>query len=511
MNNRTAKTVFITPTEHGQIFFHPSLPRITEDIQNNRRLFDTADINFLDQSLPQRRLATRTELLTLAQDYCRSLSLATPTVRPEQPLIVTGHQCEFIHCGVLIKYMLLNHLAAATNGVALNLVVDSDLPKHTSLAIPCLGEQLQRCELSLSSVSPQVPMQYQPAPTADDISRFAAELNALALPDHLRPRAQHIIELLQQAAQQASDLAEMFMLLNRRLAEQLHLTWIDLPVSLMARSQSFATFAQSLLNDSRRVRQCYNQALADYRRANKIRNPAQPLPPLAELDETIRESPFWVLQPNCPRQPAYANDHGDIFAGPSPTSASTGMELRPRALTLTIFARLFLADTFLHGTGGARYDHIADRFIKNYYGIEPPAFAATSATMRLPLGDYLTGAQAREQLRHLAWRLRDLRYNPQRYIDNAALVAARCDAIAQSDRLRRDHADKHKRKVAFETIRQLNRKFHQTAPQLQDDLQHRQQAVLQNLQAGRIAHDREYYFALHDPDELKKLMNRIQT
>ena len=37
-----------------------------------------------------------------------------------------------------------------------------------------------------------------------------------------------------------------------------------------------------------------------------------------------------------------------------------GWELRPRALTLTIWARLLIADLFVHGIGGAKYDRISD-------------------------------------------------------------------------------------------------------------------------------------------------------
>ena len=35
-----------------------------------------------------------------------------------------------------------------------------------------------------------------------------------------------------------------------------------------------------------------------------------------------------------------------------------GIKLRSRALTTTMFVRLFLADAFLHGIGGAKYDEV---------------------------------------------------------------------------------------------------------------------------------------------------------
>ena len=58
----------------------------------------------------------------------------------EVPLIVTGHQCQFFHCGVLLKYLLLDRLAELTGGVALNIAVDSDLPKHSAFEVPVRDE-----------------------------------------------------------------------------------------------------------------------------------------------------------------------------------------------------------------------------------------------------------------------------------------------------------------------------------------------------------------------------------
>jgi hypothetical protein len=64
--------------------------------------------------------------------------------------------------------------------------------------------------------------------------------------------------------------------------------------------------------------------------------------------------------------------------------AGTSHRLSPRALTLTMFLRLFIADQFVHGIGGARYDQVLDKLISMHFGIEPPEFAVATATMLLP-------------------------------------------------------------------------------------------------------------------------------
>ena len=58
--------------------------------------------------------------------------------------------------------------------------------------------------------------------------------------------------------------------------------------------------------------------------------------------------------------------------------------LSPRALTLTTFIRLFIADNFVHGIGGGRYDQVSDQIIRDYFKVDPPAFSVTTATLFFP-------------------------------------------------------------------------------------------------------------------------------
>ena len=57
-----------------------------------------------------------------------------------------------------------------------------------------------------------------------------------------------------------------------------------------------------------------------------------------------------------------------------------GLKVRSRALTNTLYARLFLCDLFIHGIGGGKYDEVTDDMIRRYYGIEPPEYLVLSAT-----------------------------------------------------------------------------------------------------------------------------------
>ena len=61
--------------------------------------------------------------------------------RSDCPLIVTGHQPELFHPGVWIKNFAAASIAGASGGVGLNLIVDNDIPKSTSIVVPAVNRQ----------------------------------------------------------------------------------------------------------------------------------------------------------------------------------------------------------------------------------------------------------------------------------------------------------------------------------------------------------------------------------
>jgi len=60
-----------------------------------------------------------------------------------------------------------------------------------------------------------------------------------------------------------------------------------------------------------------------------------------------------------------------------------GLKIRPKALLLTLFNRLFISDLFIHGLGGAKYDLVTDEIIREFFKVEPPHFLVASCTLYL--------------------------------------------------------------------------------------------------------------------------------
>ncbi|MHC4346852.1 MAG: hypothetical protein ACYSUP_19485, partial [Planctomycetota bacterium] len=107
-----------------------------------------------------------------------------------------------------------------------------------------------------------------------------------------------------------------------------------------------------------------------------------------------------------------------------------GYLLRPKAVSLTLFIRLFLAELFVHGVGGASYEPVTDYVIERFYKIKPPRFAVATCTMRLSLAG--PAGSARQDVSGLKNRLHRLKHNPEEYIAESTLADEPVASLLQS-------------------------------------------------------------------------------
>jgi hypothetical protein len=174
-------------------------------------------------------------------------------------------------------------------------------------------------------------------------------------------------------------------------------------------SPPFLVFAHHIIARAGEFARQYNDALAAYRTQKKVRTPTRPMPDLAALDASA-EIPFWLdnlsagerTRPTAVACPGgrggfvLKTPGGDEFTfNPAANGWDAAdrlsrwlrehrLRLSPRALTLTMFLRLFMVDQFVHGIGGGQYDQVTDRIIASHFRLAPPRFAVATGTMYLP-------------------------------------------------------------------------------------------------------------------------------
>jgi hypothetical protein len=391
------------PAENGAVLADPPLDRVPGLVDANRQRLERDGVRIGGLPLRELRALARREALDAAREYLNERATQSPPtivgkLSANAPLLLAGHQPELSHPGVWVKHFALNGLARKLGGIPLNLIVDNDTLKSTSLRFPVLDSNPDVVHLEsvpFDRFDHEEPYEDRRVHDWDYFRTFAERAAPLWQNWGYEPLLPRVWSDVLTA--NAHTIGERFAATRRKWERAWGCDNLELPISRLAATQSFARFVRQLRADWPRFRVAYNNAVQAYRAAHGIKSRNHPVPDLAP-----DEMPFWGSRgPDGRRGRVSANAQVD----PS--------RLRPRALTLTLFARVCLGDFFLHGIGGGTYDEVTDAIIRDYFGLEPPAYQVLSATLHLPLPTFPTSTA---EVAALARRERDLYWNPQRHL-----------------------------------------------------------------------------------------------
>jgi hypothetical protein len=382
------------PSSDGDSLIWPAPAKVLEDTRENQNRISRAD-DILIQNLPLPQL----------RKLCRE-SIGHDDAAP---LIATGHQTELHHPGVWAKNPLMDTIAERLGGQAYHLAVDTDAPKHLSLHWP--GKSLPLTDDPAVATAAWSALLAPPSPAWQrHLEGAAHDDSTLAY----GPMLFDFLDAMKRLASAGHDFDSSLSEAMHAIDQSLGLGHQTLMASALWRSPAFLTFAHHIIGRALAFTVDYNTALADYRRRTGTRSTMRPMPDLFVGQEAI-ELPFWLddLANGVRTRPSVFADgdgyrltliNGEEFIFNPRTGAQTASaslaafldrskhRLSPRALTLTMFVRLLLADQFVHGIGGGRYDQVADQIIAKHFGINPPAFSVTTATLFFP------GATDRERV-----------------------------------------------------------------------------------------------------------------
>lgn len=503
-----------TPPDHGDTLVEPPAGVHPKLIESNRRLIADSSARFAGIDLQTLRHRIRSALVG----------------KPDAPIVVTGHQPEFIHPGVWAKHVVAVRLANATGGTAINLVADNDAPKETGLAVPSLEtNRLRRLIVPYADAQPNVA--YENIDPVDGPGRqeFESQVRAAFGERFETSMLGDYFAAVQTRSADGADWVDQMVGARRALERTLGIELVDHRISRVW----YGPMLAEILGDADRFAASYNEALADYRRELGVRSSQHPIPDLHRSGDR-QELPLWAYQRGETRRRLYVTRRGDritLYAGDGVIGDMAHRSLsdwdtadaalrslgdwcfRPRALMLTLWARLLLADLFVQGIGGAKYDRITDGLIRNYYRFEPPSMIAVSATLHLALPRHDVGPHA---ARALTLRRRDLIYNPQRQLTDSAalrdLKSRKIDALEELKSLRgRGHSVRPQRREGFLGVRTLNHQMLALQPTVLADLEEQLATTLQHLQENDVATRRDYFFALYRRGDIEMLLDRLPS
>ncbi len=421
------------PRGNGNLLIVPPVSEVSDAVARNRELFKQ------NESLVARRKKARLETLKIARRY-------TASIYPEQTscfegsegepfFFLTGHQPELFHPGVWVKNVLIDELAKQNNGISLNVIIDSDAVKSHSIKIPVQqkGRFVQKRKV-IDNWPPGVPWEELQMVDSKLFESFADRIAE----QEMMPSEKCVTKKFWQNT--VSEVKKSGSVVNGLVTGRVHLERslginnYEVPISWLANSESYRDFLAELILNANQLLEIYNGILAEYRKRHHIKSAMQPVPDLLQQNEWI-ELPIWVWNNKTKHRRSLfvKTEAGNILLSDrvgweslieNRTGAESektdcfqlisshlhrlqkqGTRFRTKALMTTAYLRLFVADWFIHGIGGAKYDEITDSIIADFWNIPAPQFQVATGTLWMPMDNrpskpIVSSAQLKQQLRY---------------------------------------------------------------------------------------------------------------
>ncbi|MCO6429576.1 MAG: hypothetical protein J5J00_01860, partial [Deltaproteobacteria bacterium] len=321
----------------------------------------------------------------------------------ESTVYVSGHQPVIYHSGIVYKTRLLAKAGAQPGSIAINVAVDSDEEDAGMFYYPVSSGSSAGVDSETVAAGGGV-IASQKIRSKDEIAEAIKRIASSDAEGKHSARTAKLLAALELYKKFAGQNAAVANSIVRRIIDG-HNSYLEVPITRLMHRPEVQSALLALLGDPREWVRQFNDKLAGFRSANRIRNPADPFPPLAVQPSEV-ELPFWVLNGGV-REPLYYGGslQEDIWG------AADG-KVVPRAILITSFLRLFAGDLFIHGTGGQKYDAFTDYFLVNAMKIKPPVFAVATASRRL----FEEERRRYEEEKASRQRFRNLLYHPEKFI-----------------------------------------------------------------------------------------------
>jgi hypothetical protein len=514
------------PQQDGAVLAEPPLSALGETLRANRQLLAELGTGPFGRPWADLRAEARRSAVAAAVDYLAESGEPVPSV-DSSSLIVAGHQPELFHPGVWLKNFALCRLAQLHGTTPLNLVVDNDTVKPALLRLPALEKEGARLvTVPFDHWGDEVP--YEERTVRDEnlfatLPERAAEYTANW---NLEPLLPEFWSEVCRQARRTKLLGERFAAARRTFERRWGCHSLELPVSRLCQTESFAWFACHVVSNATEFHRIYNESVHEYRRSYGLRSRNHPVPDLASDGDWL-ELPFWGWRHEKPRRGRVmvrpGRDRVELRVGAEswpglPAAADPlqivhawrwleqrGFKVRSRALTNTLYARVFLGDLFTHGIGGGKYDEVTDQIIRRFYGFEPPEFAVLSGTLRLPLKTFPADVEDRRRIAHA---LHDVRCNPQRHLENHACADPAPAELARrkAEWIEREPEDARGRRERFHVLKELTRTLEPYVSEQEARLRRQLEMTGRELEANAVLKRRDYAFCLFPEVPLRRFL-----
>ena len=367
----------------------------------------------------------------------------------QSKIIMSGHQPNFLHPGILFKDILASKIAKETGATVLHLIVDTD-QVGMEFVLPVSDGTHAHLERYLFHKREHNVYKY--VKTTEDDRKKLVEIREKISSDNCflpKDKKSEFLALMDTIIEKSRSteffyqLTEIFR--NHFIAANAP-EIIDIHLSDLTETECFRVFVEKIRERHTEFKNIFNAKLAEYRQKHNISNKAQPIPDLKD-----NEMPFWILDKEGKRLHMYTD--------------SDNKNIIPRAITLTMFLRLFVSDLFIHGTGGGRYEAVSHETVKDFFKIQGAPWFVASLTMNL-LPDKCFQIQFPTK-REILDMERNFQFSPELFCEaDNELLAQKTELIRKLEL-----APKGQKREIHLAIMDLNQKIQNALPHIFSDIQ----------------------------------------
>lgn len=308
-------------------------------------------------------------------------------------IVMSGHQAEFWHPGIVAKFFAMHALVRVLNdsgvpAAAAWIIVDQDDNDPTQIRFPALrGPVLTAATWQMNPdpnrlagvpsgarapITPTTP----PGVSVGGVSGDGALASAGNLGSPASPtiaRGLRSMHDSMRAFSSAASLAEQctraaISLLTPVLAGK----GITQPTHLLS-ATALAKHTLPVARDAHAMARRPGECIAAYNAAAAAFADAGIRPLTIDSARPRHELPLWRIRRGEPRMPVFAEQlntdagaSGEFDAAAASLGRIPRGELAPRALFMTALLRGFACDLFIHGLGGGTYDNVMETWIRGW-------------------------------------------------------------------------------------------------------------------------------------------------
>jgi len=536
--------------KNKQIFLYPSLNKFNFYLEKNKTLFKQYSFKISNQPFQMIRESNRKKIVQKANQFNQQYNIfyekKINSYHQNIKIIQTGHQPTFFHPGVWIKNIFLDKIIKSSpnyNQLGLNIILDNDIYREPSFYLPVKFDSgdIKLEKINFLYVPLKIPFEETSLPTLAQVKQFSREVINKIIPLKNKNMLANFIDFskcleksLSLCCQKANETNfGEFLGIARRYSEyNINPAYHELSFSKICDSNEFLSFFLEIAKNIDFFCSIYNGNLDIYRKHHKIRNRVNPSPNLL-IEENLIELPFWIWKKGDIRRKFYTlkennklffyNEvYGKFFFFENNNLKTclklkrllkdNQIKIRPRALLLTLYNRLFISDLFIHGIGGAKYDEITNNIIKDFFHVEPPLFYTISATLLLDLKSFYTSTDSSIPI--LRKKLRDLSFNPENNIADFALLQHDKTFVQQLIKTKKELINEIKKGLTLDEkksvsnkILKINLQIKEKLRPLEIELKEKLDSIEKYEKQSEVYTFREFPFCFFSAKEVTKLFS----